>query len=948
VEGADLTTEGTVIAASSGTFTTPESAIDFRHVLVFCTFTTPSSFPATNEEVIWEMGGATGAGLYLQTSGALGVYFGASQATPIFSSSALSTSTQYSVIVEFHSESGVNLHYQTGSSFNFWTYGRTPENSNTSAVKDYISSNDGGYGVVGGSDPGGNSSATVDAFTGTLDSSLYYCYPLDDYGDSADPVFEEVGAAYTSNYSFPTSPVCEGFPTAVRSITGSNNTEDGFVLSNRNDLNFANGNGNDTSVANEWRSGTYGIMFWGDQTAIQNPSPFYKQGGGSNNMAFIGGAFPTFQAADAGQPFLIVQTPSLAQAGRPYFYFGLWEHHTQHAGSGNRIIFYINGIEQGQATDVITADFPGHSANIGVGNGGDGLKTFNEASVNWPPMEKTINLWATFNNTAVTQAQIREIFERTTFADELIPADTVANQQSALDLLSGNTYNTNCAIRIIQATDATNYRLFVDNITFNADSGLEDISVQFLGTGVLTLENTNGTVIQYTSTPSEVETTTTTYTGSGASIVIVNNTIRYTADDTITGSTATKLVFDGAGTTYTVSGGSISEFENVSGSAVTVALANSAPVPTLTETSGTITLTQNVNVTAPNLLDNTRVQIYNITKGVELGNSVVSGGGGYSLTVDLLSASVDDGDTLRMRATYTSGVTAKTEIETTGSISSAGLTFTNSQVDCPVYNTIGIDGSLITQFSADYVNDELDIDTAGNFTLADMYAWWKYNLTTAQGINEFFGGITAVDEGNFQINTSVLSIVLDNSTTTDAVQTDNRRLYRDDGQRPVNQPTSGGGGVDVEWRSPISLANTDQLPSDVATAVWNTGGVTTAGTMGWFNMLSGRILHDTFATASTANTVTILTGNANDNFYNDQLLYVVDGTGVGQVRVIESYDGTTKIATLDEDWVVQPVNGDRLVIQSDHVHPISQIQNAISGTDLDKIKKRTGLIPSTV
>jgi len=237
-----------------------------------------------------------------------------------------------------------------------------------------------------------------------------------------------------------------------------------------------------------------------------------------------------------------------------------------------------------------------------------------------------------------------------------------------------------------------------------------------------------------------------------------------------------------------------------------------------TDTSGTTTT---LSYTITGLVANSRVQIYNVTTATEVSNAVVAGtsvSGTYNEGGDYTA-----GDSVRIRVTNVQGVTAYSEYQATVQATSSGWSALVSQELCVIYNTLGIDGSAITQFSADYVNDELDIDTAGNFTLADLYAWWKYNLYTEQGVREFYGGITAVDEGNFRINTAVLSIYLDNTTANDSIQTDNRRLYRDDGARPVTQPTSGGGGVDVEWRSPVSLADTEAITADLAIIKTRTG-----------------------------------------------------------------------------------------------------------------------------
>ncbi len=71
----------------------------------------------------------------------------------------------------------------------------------------------------------------------------------------------------------------------------------------------------------------------------------------------------------------------------------------------------------------------------------------------------------------------------------------------------------------------------------------------------------------------------------------------------------------------------------------------------------------------------------------------------HSTSVNLLSASVDDGDTIRLRATYTSGTSAKSEALATGIIGITGLSFLTTQDDDTAYNTLALDGSTITKFT---------------------------------------------------------------------------------------------------------------------------------------------------------------------------------------------------------------------------------------------------------
>ena len=621
----------------------------------------------------------------------------------------------------------------------------------------------------------------------------------DDLGSSSIPT----AVSLNSYSSFDTKPVCEGVTHSLKSVTDTGNVT-GATIGTRDDI-------NDRSDIYQ----KYTIILWVNQADIFNTTCIYKQGGGTNNFAFMGGALTTWQAADSGEPFLIVQSKSLTQADRPYLLSGVWERHTEHAGSGNRVLFYINGVLQGVSELTGTDKFPSHGS-IHIGNSGNALQSFAEATFRTQTVEKNMNFWATFNDQNLTAQDYRDIFERMTFSEALIPADTVANQQAALDALSGTTFeNVNCAIRILQATDVTNYRLFVDNITFNADDNIKDISVQFVGSGTLTLENTNGTEIKYVSTPAEVETNSGILTGGG-SINVVLNTTRVTTPSTITNSLATKLVFETSGS-YEISGGSISEVENVSGGEVTVLISNGAPTPTIIGDSITLTFPdQPINIT--NISSGSRLRIYNVTKATETVNTVVTG----TSYTDSYQEGVQysDGDVVRV---YLTKLGKK---EWVGDVidTSNGFNVLASQIEDDIYLAMGVDGSTVTKFVADYPNNQVDIQVAQDFSMAEFYTWWIYNLTTEAGIREFFGGITAIDQANFRINNSVVNLFFDNLTSTNLVQTDNRRIYRTDGIYPVIPATAGGGGIDIVWRNTILIAETGlnaQDSADISNIVQN-------------------------------------------------------------------------------------------------------------------------------
>lgn len=247
---------------------------------------------------------------------------------------------------------------------------------------------------------------------------------------------------------------------------------------------------------------------------------------------------------------------------------------------------------------------------------------------------------------------------------------------------------------------------------------------------------------------------------------------------------------------------------------------------TRTDTNGTVLPLRNVSITG--LTSGSRLQIYNNATATETVNAIITGTSytaNYEEGVDY-----NIGDTIRIRLTHVFGTSAKAEFSANAIAGASGWSLLAEQVDNDVYNSFGIDGSTITQFQADYLTDQVDVVTGVNFNISQFYAWWVYNLTTENGIRDFFGGITALDEANIRINTGVLSLYLDNSTNTNIRQLDNRRFFRSDGAYPVLDPTSGGGGIDVVWRNQILIAETAVSGLTTAESLLLTNGLTTINT----------------------------------------------------------------------------------------------------------------------
>lgn len=217
-----------------------------------------------------------------------------------------------------------------------------------------------------------------------------------------------------------------------------------------------------------------------------------------------------------------------------------------------------------------------------------------------------------------------------------------------------------------------------------------------------------------------------------------------------------KLDFTATGT-YNLGGsefGATVELINSSGSPVTVRMPIGAAY---TNTGPNITVelpSLDVVIAAPALIAGSRVQLYNLTDGLELLNTELPGAG---LTFEL--PYVAD-KVVRLRADHAT----KLPLETVGVLGASGLTFLDLQAEDDVYLGNGIDGSTVTEFTPDGANIQVDInDPDGVTNIQRLYAWLQWYMTTADGVRSaFFGAISAIDSANYVINQARADIKLDN------------------------------------------------------------------------------------------------------------------------------------------------------------------------------------------
>ena len=100
---------------------------------------------------------------------------------------------------------------------------------------------------------------------------------------------------------------------------------------------------------------------------------------------------------------------------------------------------------------------------------------------------------------------------------------------------------------------------------------------------------------------------------------------------------------------------------------------------------------------------------------------------------------------------------------------------------------------------------------------------------------------------------------------------------------------------------------------EVAAAVWDraitaaTHNIATSAGRRLRTLETATIISGGTAAAGGASTITLAAAaSATNDFYMHDDVTIVAGTGAGQARKIDSYDGGTKVATVSMSWVVQP------------------------------------------
>lgn len=159
-----------------------------------------------------------------------------------------------------------------------------------------------------------------------------------------------------------------------------------------------------------------------------------------------------------------------------------------------------------------------------------------------------------------------------------------------------------------------------------------------------------------------------------------------------------------------------------------------------------------------------------------------------------------NGDLLRIRFAEIVGSTSFHSAEADNvAVATSGWSAVLNPTADSVYATNAKNGSTFTQFALDTADDDINLVADTDFAATELFAWYCYALTDDNGLHNFYGAFTAVDEANYRANTAVASILLDETIGAFVKQTDVARIYRDDGVRPTKDPTTGGYGIAVNY-----------------------------------------------------------------------------------------------------------------------------------------------------
>lgn len=139
------------------------------------------------------------------------------------------------------------------------------------------------------------------------------------------------------------------------------------------------------------------------------------------------------------------------------------------------------------------------------------------------------------------------------------------------------------------------------------------------------------------------------------------------------------------------------------------------------------------------------------------------------------------------------------------------------------------------------------------------------------------------------------------------------------------------GGSDSSWT--ISTVTFDSVPKyafNLDAHTNNSETLTPSAVSGNITLTTTSSKHDTgTAQAGASTTITLKSASSGtDDYYNGLYITITGGTGSGQIRIIEDYVGSTKVATVDRAWTTTPNNTSTYSITSFTTESVNQYINA--------------------
>lgn len=293
-------------------------------------------------------------------------------------------------------------------------------------------------------------------------------------------VTDNVGSADATNSGFVLtgSPLCKD----VTNSAYSNGISDRITIPDTTDIN---------NSAQDRKC----ITGWFRLSAIQNPPKMvYNEGNDSQSFKIVVGWGNNllFEVDETTMGVLQIFGDTVLEINREYHFCVIFEGN----GYGNEFRAYLDGVKQLNAEpidrtpDVATlpvrtpVTFGSSSGTVSVGGVAVGLIS---------PINGYFNEWFSFNGAAAvlsdTDVKV-ELFEKGALGTNIITSGTESAMQTLIDNeanVSGT--NVTCDIEVQTVTGDGDLTLTLDNRTFD---DLTSIHVKYLGTGTLTLVNTNG------------------------------------------------------------------------------------------------------------------------------------------------------------------------------------------------------------------------------------------------------------------------------------------------------------------------------------------------------------------------------------------------------------------------------------------------------------------------